>query len=189
MEIQGEIAVGEASRFAGKATARLNGHPMTMIISKVVSGGAAIVLILAFSALQTALELPAWSWAPAFLAVLWLSISLGLKACRWWALRFARKAFADRGLVNPVPSRFALTDDGFASGTGRATLVAPWSAVSDLLSVGPYWVLLVEGHPQFLPKRFFASPVEEHAFVRALLERMLPEARVRSVEAENLIKG
>jgi hypothetical protein len=186
MRIEGEIAVGEASRFAAKATSRLNGHPMPMIVSNVISGVVGAGVIFAFGIVQQWFDLPGWLWLPALIAAIWVGIFAGLRACRVWALGFARKAFAQRGLVNPVPSRFVVTDDGFAAGTGRATLQAPWEAVSDLFPVGPYWVLLVEGHPQFLPKRFFDTPGEERAFIGAIFGRMSLEAQARSPDAATL---
>ena len=95
----------------------------------------------------------------------------------------ARKAYQTRGLVSPFPCAFEVTDGGLVIDTGRATMTAAWPAVSDLFVAGPYWIVLTEGTPHFLPKRFFASPAEEKAFLGQVLARMSPEARERSPEA------
>jgi len=188
MRIEGEIAVGEAARYAGKACSRLNGHPKPMIAGNAVSAIATIGFVILFSTLQSLFNLPGWLWMPALLVAVAAGIAICIRVHRGWSIRIARTAFATRGLVNPVPSSFAISESGFSSTTGRVTLQAPWSAVSDLFRVGPYWVVLLEGYPQYMPRRFFASSADEKAFLSGILAHMSPEAKGRSCEAEGFVR-
>ena len=186
MQVAGEIKIGEATRWAGKAAARLNGHPWPVIISNAVSGGVMVIVMLGHGILQNLLDWPAWAWIPAIVIGLYVSLRLGVMACRAWCVRHARKAFGVRGLVDPVPTAFRIEDDAFVSLSGQVEVRAPWTAVSDVFIAGPYWVILAQSHPIYLPRRFFATPAEEKAFLSSILSRMGADAVARSAEASAL---
>jgi hypothetical protein len=187
MHVHGEMVVGEASRYAGRASGRLSGHPKPMIIANVVAALATVVPLAAFSVLQTAFDVPAWLWLPAVLLSGAFGFWAGPVACRSYTVKVFRKNLAERGLASRFPSSFEITETAFVSTTGRMTNSAEWAAVSDIVRTDPYWVLLVEGHPQFLPRRFFASPAEEKSFLSEILARMSTEARARSRDAEAFV--
>lgn len=188
MNVEGTIKIGEATRWAGKAAARLNGYPWSMLIANIVSGGIAAISIVLIFAIQTLLRLPGWTWVPLGAAGLYASWRISMAMCRAWSIRFARKAYGARGLVDPVPTAFGLEADSFVSRSGRIQTRAPWDAVSDLFLAGPYWVVLAQAHPIYLPRRFFADTEAERSFVAAMLDRMSPDAVLRSPEAVALAK-
>ena len=187
MKIQGDVIVGEAARFAGKAGARLNGHPRPVIIANVVSLLCLVAIMGVWIVLQTVLKLPGILFLPVLIIAVIVSLIVAQKICRIYAVRFARKALAERGLVSPVPTRFEITPDAFVSANGRAETRAPWAAVSDLFPVGDYWFVMVEACSSCIPKRLFASPDEEKAFIAAMLEHMTPDARDRSDAAVRFV--
>ncbi|MDP3802477.1 YcxB family protein [Brevundimonas sp.] len=183
MHIQGEMQVGEAARYAGRASARLSGHPKPIIIANLAAALTTVVPILVFGAWQSAVDGPAWLWLPALPLAMAFGFWAGPAACRRYTVGTFRRNLAMRGLNEKFLSSITVTDDAFISSTGRMTVTAPWTAVSDLVHTDRYWIFLVEGHPQFLPRRFFTSPVEEKAFLQAILNRVSPEARNRSNKA------
>jgi len=189
MRIEGEMQVGEASRYAGRASGRLSGHPGPMIVANVVAALATIVPIVLFGIWRSMVDAPAWLWAPAVLVAMAFGLWAGPAACRGYTVGVFRRNLAERGLPSQFHSRFEITDEAFVNSTGRMKMSAEWAAVSDIVQTGPYWILLAEGHPQFLPRRYFASPVEEKAFLSAMLSRMTPEARRRSGEAVKFAAG
>ena len=183
MQIEGEMEVGEASRYAAQASGRLSGHPKPMIIANLVAALATVLPILVFGIWQSAVDAPAWLWLPILPAAMVFGFWAGPTACRRYTVGVFRRNLAERGLDSRFSSSFTINDDGLVSSTGRMTMTAQWAAVSDVLHTDRYWIFLVEGHPQYLPRRFFTSPAEERAFLAAVLSRMLPEARDRSGEA------
>lgn len=183
MHIEGGIAVGEAARHAGRAAARINGHPMPMLIANGAILASMAILMIVYSGLADVLDWPHWLFFPALIASAIIGTFAGQRAGRAWATRVGRRALASRGLQTPVPVCFAISPEGITTRTGRAETRAPWSAVSDLLNAGPYWVAIIESCPAYLPRRFFATEAAERAFISEMLARMAPEARARSADA------
>lgn len=181
------MAVGEATRYAGRASGRLSGHPKPLIIANVVASLATAIPLLALAVWQAVFETPGWLWLPALLASGAFGFWAGPLACRNYSVRVFRKNLAERGLVDKFPSRIEITEDALVCTTGRVTKSAEWAAVSDIVGTDPYWILLVEGQPQFLPRRFFTSPAEEKAFLSEILARMSTDARSRSQDAATFI--
>jgi hypothetical protein len=188
MNVEGTIRIGEAARWAGKAAARLNGYPWTVIIANLVSAVVAFVGILLISILQALFHLPVWVWFPLGAVGLYASWRVAMMACRAWGIQFARRAFRARGLVDPVPTAYRLEGDAFVSLSGLVESRAPWAAVSDLFVTGPYWVVLAQAYPIYLPRRFFADADAERSFIGAMLDHMSPEAVLRSPEAVALAR-
>lgn len=183
MHIEGEIAIGEASRYAAKATSRINGHPKPMILANVITLAIMLPLMLVFSGLQSAFGWPGWLFFPAIVVSGVIATMVGLRLCRIYAIRLARRELAKRGLRNPVPNQFEVTSEGFRSRTGSVETHAPWTSVSDLFPVGPYWVVITDAWPFYLPRRFFSSVEKEKLFLGSMLENMSEEARARSAAA------
>ncbi len=183
MDVEGDIRIGEAGRWTTKAAARLNGYPWPVLVSNLVSGVAAVAVVIGYGALQSRFGLPAWTWLPLLAVGLYLSWRAGVAACRACIIRFARKAFAERGLVDPVGTRYRIEPHAFVTVSGLIETRAPWAAVSDIFPAGPYWIILAQSNPTYLPRRFFADPTAERAFVGAILARMPPDAVARSGKA------
>lgn len=187
MQIEGDIAVGEASRYAAKATSRINGHPKPMILSSVITLVVMLSLMLVFTGLQNAFGWPGWLFLPAIVTSATLAAMISTNIGRAFAVRIARRELAKRGLRNPVPNRFEATPDGFLSLTGTVESRAPWTAVSDLFPVGPYWVVIADAWPFYMPKRFFPSVEEEKRFLGLMFAHMSEEARARSDAAARFV--
>lgn len=183
MHIEGGIAIGEGASYAGRASARLNSHPWPIIISIVATLGAMAAVMVFSAILNGLLDWPDWTYFVSLIAAAVVGIVSGKRACRAFSLRVVRKALGVRGLVDPVPNRFEITPDDFLTITGRVETRAPWIAVSDVFPAGPYWVVIVDAWPMYLPKRFFSSPVEEKAFLGTMLNHITPEAKARSADA------
>lgn len=183
MHIEGEMEIGEASKYAAKASGRLSGHPKPLIIANLAAALATVLPLVVFGIWQSAVDAPAWLWLPILPAAMVFGFWAGPAACRRYTVEMFRRNLAERGLDTTFVSSFTLDDDGLVSSTGRVTMTAQWAAVSDIMRTDRYWIFLVEGYPQFLPRRFFSSQTEEQAFLAAVLARMLPEARARSGEA------
>ena len=189
MQVGGEMRVGAAARYAARASGRLSGHPKPMIVANVVAALATVVPIFAFGIWQSAVDAPAWLWAPAGTLAMAFGFWAGPAACRGYTVGVFRRNLAERGLPAQFQSRLEITDEAFVSTAGRMRLCAEWAAVSDIVQTDPYWILLAEGHPVFLPRRYFASAAEEKVFLGAILARMTPEARERSSEAVKFAAG
>ncbi len=187
MHIEGEIAVGEAAPHAARATSRINGHPKPMILSGVITFVAGLSLMLIFTALQGAFGWPGWLFLPAIVTCVILAAMISTRIGRAFALRIARRELAKRGLRNPTHNRFELRPDGISSLTGSVETRAPWTSVSDLFPVGPYWVVIADAWPFYLPRRFFSSVADEKRFLGHMLEHMSEDARARSDAAARFV--
>lgn len=184
MQVEGDIRIGEATRWAARASARLTGYPWQMIIANAGALVTAVGLALTYLVIA---ELFYLDWHGALVAIVVGSVGgiwAGQSWCIAWSRRFARKAFAERGMTDPVPSRYAVEESAFVYTSGAVETRIPWRVVSDIVRAGPYWVVLsAGGSPVYLPRRFFPDAATESAFLRDMLKRMSTEAAARSAEA------
>ncbi len=184
MQVEGEITVGEGARWAMKASSRINGHPRPMILSMFMTMGVLAAVMIPYMIIeQSFMDLPEWLYLPTIILTAIAAVRISQVVCRRYAVGFARKALAARGLPNPVFSRFQLDDSGLSTQSGRVETRAPWISVSDVFPVGPYWVLIVDAWPMYLPKRFFADVTAEKAFIGKLMSHVPPGTRDRSQAA------
>jgi hypothetical protein len=98
-----------------------------------------------------------------------------------------RKRFADLGRPIDVPMRMDLADDHFSYAMGGVTHIVKWTAMDEVFRSHGYWIFLAEGNPLYVPQRFFASPADETAFLREVLDRISPAARERSRDARRAL--
>lgn len=187
MHIEGEVAVGEAVRYAPRATSRINGHPKPMLFSIVIMLIIMLLLMLVFSVLHSTFEWQDWLVLPGLVTSAIVAGMVSTRLSRAYAVRIARRELARRGLRTPVANRFEITPEGFRSLTGSVETRAPWTAVSDLFPVGPYWVVIADAWPFYMPKRFFSSGAEEKQFLASMLDNMTEDARARSAAAARFI--
>ncbi len=184
MLVEGDIRIGEATRWAGKASARLNGYPRQIFITNAAVLLTAIGVMLLYLVAAAIFDLPWGGASVALILGLVIGFPVGQRVCMAWSLNFARKAFAERGMTDPVATGYRTEDTAFIHTSGTVETRIPWAAVSDIVAAGPYWVMLCVGvSPIYLPRRFFADTASEAAFLRSMLDRMAPEAVARSREA------
>lgn len=187
MKIKGVIGIGEASAWTAQAMAPLSGHPWPQLISTGVTLG--LMLPIAFLSIgaQSILGLPWWVGLLGVGVGAWIAGQVGARACRAWAVRRFRKALHERDLIDPVNNSIELTPESFVYSSARVAMNVPWPAVSDVRAVGPYWVVLADSWPIFIPRRYFPANDGERAFIETMLEHMGPEARARSAEALKVV--
>lgn len=187
MKIQGTVHVGEATRWSNRAMAPLTGSPGPMIFSNLI---AAVLALLGCGLLTILAErhvIPAAAMPFGFALVAVVAIFAAFRGSLFMLQRNFRHALIERGVPNPVSVTIELLPDGLHTRTTAAEHRVAWSAVSEVLLVGPYWFILAEALPTCVPRRWFASPTEERAFLAALTERLGPDSRRRSPQVQKLL--
>lgn len=180
MRISGTIHIGEASAKAAKAMTRFTGHPWPLIWSNVAGLVFVAAAIFGFSAISQAYGLPSWGWLVTLLTALVGGIWVTMAVCLRLALQTFKAALAVRGVVDPLPVVIELTDTHLINQTGDVETRMVWRAVSEVLRIEPYWVVMAQSGAHYLPRRYFTDVESERVFVAALLAHMSEEARARS---------
>lgn len=188
MQVSGSAYVGEAAAKAAKGMARLTGHPWPMIWSNVAGGVFVVVVLSLVGALTESRLLPAWTWLAALAVGIVGGIWLTMTVCRRLMLRTFKAALVSRHVTNPLPVVIEMTEDHLINRTGDVETRMSWGVVSDVLRIDPYWVILAQGGPHYLPRRYFPSPDSEQAFIMALLSHLTEEARARSDAARAFVR-
>jgi len=182
-EVSGVLRVGEASPVAGAVQARAGAIPVW---------GWSLIYVGCFSAafalcwaLTHAFNLPHGKPDDTFalgcaLALGGLVYFLGARRLRVW---HNRRKLAQRGVAMDLPMRIEVTREHLVYELGGVTVFSKWAAVAELFEVHGYWVALVQGSAQFIPRRFFADPDAERRFISELIGQMPEVARGRSTAA------
>ncbi len=188
MQITGDCRVGEAAKVAPRVQ-RLIGVPRWPLLLW-------LAMILVFVALggMAGAQAGWWLHVPSLISLLggiflgsWLSWALGLPLYRRLHIRVFRKHFLDRGGVDPLPLTVELTPDHLTHTLGAVRRTIPWSAVTHLLGPPGFWVFVAQGEAIYLPRRLFADPAAERAFVAEALSFMGEAAKARSPQAAAFI--
>jgi len=182
MEVSGVIAAGESSAAMAYVKGRRGLSPRQ------------VKAILFGCIWAVGWPLAAWmsdSWFAALASVEGVCIGLGVGVVliQLLARPAMRRALAQRGQAYEQALTFRLTAEGLAFDSGDLAMTAHWSCVTDLYRTRKYWVFLVQSSAMVLPRRFFASPDAERAFVAEALSRMTGAARARSPEAVRIASG
>lgn len=187
MKIQGTARVGEATRWSNRAMAPLTGSPRPMIFSNLI---AAVLAILGGGLLAVLTErhvIPAAAMPFGFALVAGVAILAAFRGSLFMLRRNFRRALIERGVPDPASIAVELLPDELYTRTTATEHRVAWSAVSEVLLVGPYWFILAEALPICIPRRWFTSPTEERAFLAALNERLGPESRKRSPQMQKFL--
>lgn len=190
MRIDGTIHIGEGARWASRACSRLNGNGVLRLTACLLVGmlPVAVGFLLAWVVTDLAGG-PEWLYLPVMLGTAFPLIFVVASLVRRRTVARYRRNLIHRGVSNPLPSSFTVTEDALVTSLGIVETRAPWSAVSEIFPVGPYWVLLIQGTANFLPKRNFGDAVQERAFIAEVLGRLSPDARGRSADAVRFAAG
>ncbi len=189
MKIEGEMRIGEAARWAMKACAPLTGYPRNLIA---IFAAIPVIVLLVVGIptwIVTEWDAPQWVYWLSLVLIGWPVIVGFSRLSRHWQVGRMTRALGQRGVPNPIAVGYEAGDNALTVRQGAVEWNAPWSIITDLNPVGPYWVFLAQGTPLYLPKRCFASPAEEAAFLRDCLNRVSPEARSRSRKAVAFVDG
>lgn len=182
MRIDGQIHIGEASRWGAKAFRPLSGAPWPVVVGNVVAALTVAGAVFIYDVLN-GFGAPDWGWLPILVGSVILSLFTGSWACRQLATRIFRQRLLDRDTPNPLPTSVEITADALIWRSGAVETMVKWSGVSEVNLVGPYWVVMAQATPLFIPRRFFIDEVAEARFVSSLLEHLPPSSRARSSAA------
>ena len=178
IEAEADIALGEAIRPAGVAQRRVyGGGPLNVLVCAIV-----FALFITIGGLGSSALHPAIGRSADLLGLLSLMIG-GMVAVSLYA-RLHMRGFlkALRKLGSPATSRshFRFDDAGIEIETGRVSYRCPWSAVLLVAHSPRHWLIQVDTTTFAIPKRAFASPVDEQAFVELAKNAISESARQRS---------
>lgn len=176
MEINGRIGTYEGERLRSSIVRRVLGKWRAIGIAIVVVVG--LLVGLALSPISRALgsTSTASNW---FIAGFVVAAISGFAAFGFAANRL-RKGWYARGMPAEIDVSYCVTPDGFVMTTKLSSIVARWPFISEVALAKDSWLILGAGIAYFLPRRLFASPAEEQAFISALMKHLSPEARARS---------
>lgn len=183
MEVSGRVGTFEGERLRGSIIRHILGKWRYIGLAICVVIG----LILGFY-LSRILRLAgddrlALDW---FVAGVVTTVVAGFAILAFMANRM-RKGWRDRGAPMEVDVSYAVTTDGFVMISELSTIVARWQFISEVALSRDCWMIFGVGMAYFLPRRLFHSPVEEKAFVSALLDGLQPAARARSGVSEKFL--
>jgi hypothetical protein len=183
MEVSGETRLGETTA-AGQLLARkLMGRGWGPLAVYLIA--LAAVLMLSSTVLPLFLsEAEVGIGAPALVI---LTAVGGFWLFMKWRLRSLVTGWQARGVPMLSAVTFRIDPDAMQVDNAGVHVRCLWPGVSELAQTKLHWVFIVPGLAYCVPKRFFATPAEERAFVRAALERMTPEARARSDAATTFV--
>lgn len=178
IEADADVALGEAVRPAGEAQRRVyGGGPLNILVCAVV-----FALFITIGGLGSSALYPAIGRSADLLWLLSLMIG-GMVAVSLYA-RLHMRGFlrALRKLGSPATSHshFRFDNAGIAIETGRISYRSPWSAVLLVAHSPTHWMIQVDMTTFAIPRRAFAQPSDEQAFVELLTNSISEGARKRS---------
>lgn len=179
MRIEGEIYIGEASPWAGRAMRPFTGgYGLQFAAMGIILAGVLIGVVL-FAVIKAGLSMPGWSWAP-FALLLFVAVNIAaVRVCRTLTVRRFKDALAERGTPNPLPHALEIDAAGVRVISGETEMKTSWSALSEARRIGPYWVLIAQAMPYYVPVRMLP---DEGEFLKALSQYMTTQALARSDE-------
>ncbi len=189
MRLNGDIHIGEANPWAGQSTRRITGAPWPALLGNLAAALVMVAAVFLYGALNAVGYAPDAGWLPLLIVAGIAATIIGTRLCRFLMLRNFKKRLAERETPNPLPVDIEINTDTLRIAIGGIDHRIKWNAVSEVLEIGPYWVVLAEATPFFIPKRFFGDEQQERTFVTALMQRMSSPARARSTEANEFANG
>jgi hypothetical protein len=184
MKTEAQIRIGGATAWAALANKRLTGYPwnyMGFLCAGLLAG------ILAFTLALVITKTLSLNWILFFLIQILLVGALLMLFARFvqnLSVLWYRRQLLARGTPDPLPLALELVGDSVRWQIGDIQSTAPISEVSEVLPVGPYWVLLIQGTAIYMPRRAFGD--SQRAFLSELLSQMPEAAKARSPEAARI---
>jgi hypothetical protein len=116
-----------------------------------------------------------------------LIVVIFVGAIQNWAIRRAYlRNFPKLGIPTEIDALFEILPEGLRLTTARITLFPRWQANDRVERLALGWVLSADQLTFLIPAASFADETAERTFIAALLDKLSPEARGRSPEAEAL---
>ncbi|WP_066553752.1 YcxB family protein [Croceicoccus bisphenolivorans] len=197
-ELSGEITAQQAISEASQAHARAVGSLWFARVFPIVGAVLGMTIALAIGpTLNAAMFLinpavsllfaPVQSALAVALAVLGYGLGLNL-ATRSYHRRYMLGMY-ERGMPARVKVTYRLTDDRFVMDNGRVEYAVRWNAVAEIIRSPNGWLVVADMTTFVMLKEAFADEDEQRRIISAMLERMTPTARDRSMEARNFIES
>jgi len=114
---------------------------------------------------------------------------IGLRQCQRLSAASYNRAMDAGGMPSQNTFRAILSPEGVTLKGERQTFFGTWASVSELMLIDAYWAFSSDGMGLFVPRRFFASPEQEQAFLTEALSFMTERARGRSPDAVEVSEG
>jgi hypothetical protein len=181
IEIDADIPLGEAIRPSALAHARVYQADMRTILLSALGLAGAIIVASIFGMLLPLLSLSLQGMA----SLLWIAGAfVGLTvALKIHAHRHMRGFLANlRKMGTPAvyQTHFRFDDDGIAVASQRSSYRAPWGSVLFVIPAPEHWLVQIDTTTLAIPRRIFAAPADEKAFLDLAARNLAPEARARS---------
>ena len=179
IEAQADVVLGEAIRPAAEAHRHVySGGWIPIIVASLIFAGVSIVGT--FLAAPLAPALGQWSGILSILGFI-VGAILAIGFYSRVQLGGFLKGLRRLGSPDVVSTCFRFDEAGFEIDTNRVSYRAPWTAVQLFLSAPKHWLLQADTTTFVIPRRAFAKPEDEQAFVELAKSRLPEAARNRSV--------
>ena len=150
---------------------------VAMVVGGVLVGGPAIRLLVqedwaVFAALL------------AFLATIF-ALVIGFQRLDRWQMR---RLMAARGLHDANPVAFTISNEGLRMESEFSDTILKWPAVSEIVPLPLYWMIIVGRNGYLIPRRSFSNSEDERAFASEIMRHLGPEAIERSDDATAFLR-
>ena len=178
IEAEADIALGEALRPAVEAYRRVySGGWVAVIVASLIF--AAVSIAGTFLAVPLERNFGEWSGIFSILGFI-LGAVLAISFYNRVQLGGFLKGLRRLGSPDFLPTRFRFDETGLEIDTDRVSYRLPWTAVLLFLPAPKHWLLQADTTTFAIPRRAFARPEDEQAFVELPKNAVSEPARQRS---------
>lgn len=179
IEAEADIALGEAIRPAVEAYRRVyNGGWAAVIVASLIF--ATVSIAGTFVAVPLERNFGQWSGILSILGFI-LGAVLAIGFYNRVQLGGFLKGLRRLGSPDFVTTRFRFDENGLEIDTDRVSYRLPWTAVQLFLPSPKHWLLQADTTTFAIPRRAFAQPEDEQAFVELAKSSLSEAVRERSV--------
>ena len=182
IEAQADIKLGEAFKPAAAAHARVYRGEFkgTMWLAVLFVAG---IMVGTAAGMAVSAEVPQWgSWPTSILSIIGMTVGLlfGLRAYSRQHLDGFLAALRKMGSPAQFPTGFRFTPEAIETVNERVSHRIAWDAVLFVAPGPDHWLVQADTLTVAIPRRAFADPAAEQAFLDLAEARMSDEARRRS---------
>lgn len=181
IEARADVVLGEAIRPAALAHGRVyKGSIRRLVLPALALAGAIILSSLVGMVLPlVSLRLEGLA-SLLWIAGAFLGLMAALRILSGEHLRGFIKGLRRLGSPDVFPTRYRFDDEGIAVENDRMCYAVPWSSVLFIMDSPAHWLVQVDSTTLAIPRRAFADPAAERAFLELAAAHLRPEARKRS---------
>lgn len=183
LEASADIELGEAFKPAAAAHARIYRGEFkgTMWLALLFVAG---IILGSAAGMAVSARFPQWGdWPTSFLSIAGMTagLVLGLRAYSRQHLGGFLAALRKMGSPPVLPTKFRLTPEAIETVNERVSHRIAWDAVLFVAPGPDHWLVQADTLTLAVPRRAFADPKAEEAFLDFVQARISDEARTRSV--------